>query len=178
MESVVERAARMLKGARRLVALTGSGMSRESGIPTFREAQTGLGARYDPVDLATSEAFQRNPDRVFGWYLWRWRVVQEAQPHAGHYALVQLGRLVESFLVVTQNVDGLHRRAGSPDVVELHGSLAPFRCVGEGHPYPSELLEDLAPGPNGEVPPPACTQCSSPVTPGVVWFGGLSQGKR
>lgn len=171
MESSVERAAQMLREARRVVALTGSGMSQGSGIPTFRDAQTGLWARYDPVELATPEAFERNPSRVFGWYLWRWRVVQKAKPHAGHYALVELGRLVESFLVVTQNVDGLHRRAGSPDVVELHGTLEPFRCVGEGHPYPSELLEDLDPSPNGEVAPPPCTRCASPVRPGVIWFG-------
>lgn len=171
MRSPAEEAARLFGGAKSVVVLTGSGMSQESGVPTFREAQTGLWARYDPAELATPEAFERNPARVFGWYLWRWKLAREAKPHAGYYALIDLARGVPSFSIITQNVDGLHRRAGSEDVVELHGSLERFRCAGAGHPYDAALLEELSADPTGEVEPPRCPRCSSPVRPGVVWFG-------
>lgn len=161
-----------LDGVQRLVVVTGAGMSQESGVPTFRDAQTGLWARFDPADLATPEAFRRDPDRVFGWYLWRWTLARRAEPHRGYRALVRLGDVFEELLVVTQNVDGLHRRAGSRDVVELHGSLAAFRCTGGGHPFAVGDLEALADrDPHGPVPPPACPVCASPVRPGVIWFG-------
>jgi NAD-dependent deacetylase len=171
MKSLAEHAARLFEGAERVVILTGSGMSQESGVATFRDAQTGLWAHYDPTELATPEAFERHPARVFGWYLWRWKIARQARPHPGYHALVELGRLVPSFLIVTQNVDGLHRRAGSEEVVELHGSLERFRCAGAGHPYEAALLEELVAEPQGEVDPPGCPWCSSPVRPDVVWFG-------
>src|SRR3989440_5065669 len=95
-------------------------MSRDSGIPTFRDALTGLWARYDPEELATEAAFRRNPARVFGWYVWRRRQVRAAVPHAGYHALVALERIVAELVVVTQNVDGLHRRGGSARGGERH----------------------------------------------------------
>ncbi len=171
MSSPAEGAARLFQDARSVVVLTGSGMSQESGVPTFRDAQTGLWARYDPAELATPEAFRRHPARVFGWYLWRWKVARQAQPHPGYHALVALGRAVSSFVIITQNVDGLHRRAGSEEVVELHGSLERFRCAATGHPYDARLLAGLAADAQGEVEPPRCSRCSSPVRPDVVWFG-------
>lgn len=171
MSSPAEDAARLFQDARSVVVLTGSGMSQESGVPTFRDAQTGLWARYDPAELATPEAFRRHPARVFGWYLWRWKIARQAQPHPGYQALVLLSRTVPSFVIITQNVDGLHRRAGSEEVVELHGSLERFRCAAAGHPYDAALLAGLAADPQGEVEPPRCADCSSPVRPDVVWFG-------
>lgn len=151
-----------LRDARSVVVLTGAGMAAESGVPTFREAQTGLWARHRPEDLATRQAFARNPRLVWQWYAWRRELVRQAEPHAGHFALAALERRIPSFTVVTQNVDGLHRRAGSHRVVELHGNLFVDRCFREGDVVESDGLE-------GE--PPACPRCGGPVRPGVVWFG-------
>lgn len=171
MTDPLECAASLLAGASRVVALTGAGMSQESGVPTFRDALTGLWARYDPQQLATVAAFQDDPGRVFGWYLERWRRTREVQPHAGHGALAELSALFEDLTVVTQNVDGLHRRAGSTEVIELHGALDAFRCLDRGHRFDAGRLEGLEPGEDGRVEPPECVECGSPVRPGVVWFG-------
>lgn len=160
-DPIAELAAR-LRDARSVVVLTGAGMSAESGVPTFREAQTGLWARHKPEDLATREAFARNPRMVWQWYAWRRELVRHVEPHAGYRALVELERRIPSFAVVTQNVDGLHRRAGSRHVVELHGNIFVDLCLREG------VKLDLV-DPQGE--PPACPHCGGPVRPGVVWFG-------
>src|SRR5690606_27604809 len=109
-----------------------AGISAESGIPTFREAQTGLWARYDPQELATPQAFRRNPRLVWEWYAWRREIVDRAEPNPGHYALAELERNVPRFTLITQNVDGLHQRAGSRNVIELHGNLMRFKCSEEG----------------------------------------------
>jgi len=146
-------------------------MSHDSGVPTFRDAMTGLWARYDPQELATETAFRNNPARVFGWYLWRWHLVHGVQPHLGYYALVRLESIFEELLIATQNVDGLHRRAGSATIVELHGSLDAFRCLDHGHPYDSKNIAGMAAPTVEEVEPPRCPQCDSPIRPGVVWFG-------
>lgn len=169
--NALDAVASALARARLVVVTTGAGMSRESGIPTFRDALTGLWARYDPAELATEDAFRRAPARVFGWYAWRRKVVRAAVPHAGYDALVALERLLPEVVVVTQNVDGLHRRAGSRRVLELHGSLERFHCLAGGHPYAAEAVaEPLA---DEEVEPPACPRCGSPIRPGVVWFGEM-----
>jgi len=161
VELPVELVDRMRR-AERVVALTGAGVSAESGVPTFREAQTGLWARYRAEDLATPEAFARNPRMVWQWYAWRRELVRHAEPNSGHLALAALERRIPSFAVVTQNVDGLHQRAGSRAVVELHGNLFADRCFREG-----EAIESGA----SEGEPPACPRCGGPVRPGVVWFG-------
>ena len=166
-----ERAVEVLRRASRVVALTGAGMSQESGVPTFRDALTGLWSRYDPMELATPDAFRRNPARVFGWYLSRWRGARTVSPHAGHVALARLEGAFGDFAVVTQNVDGLHRRAGSREIVELHGCLEAFRCFDGGHSFDIDRIEQLAPPEDAEVEPPACDTCGSPIRPGVVWFG-------
>ncbi len=172
MSRELNRVAEMLAGARRVVTLTGAGMSAESGVPTFRDALTGLWSRYNPEELATPEAFRRHPERVFGWYVSRLRAVERAKPHVGHYALAKMARwLGGSFDVVTQNVDGLHRRAGSDPVIELHGSLRTFRCFDRGHPFAVERVLALAGDREREIPPPSCPECGSPIRPGVVWFG-------
>lgn len=171
MSPYAARAAELLREARRVVVFTGSGMSQESGVPTFRDAQSGLWARFDPAELATPDAFCRNPARVFAWYLWRWRATRMAQPHAGYRALVEMEDRFERLTVVTQNVDGLHWRAGSDRVIELHGSLETFRCFDGGHPYEAMRLQELSLRGGEEIEPPRCERCGSPIRPGVVWFG-------
>jgi NAD-dependent deacetylase len=165
----VHQAAAALRTVRRLVVTTGAGMSSESGIPTFRDALTGFWARYDPEEVATAAAFQRRPAMVFGWYAWRRRLVRAARPHGGYHALVALERLVPELAIVTQNVDGLHRRAGSARVLELHGSLERFSCVTRRHPFPAAEVPELAA--DAPCAPPRCQQCGAPVRPDVVWFG-------
>lgn len=167
----VEETAQALEGARRVVVLTGAGMSQDSGIPTFRDALTGLWARYNPEDLATESAFRRNPAIVFGWYLWRWQLARRAKPHAGYWVLPSLDRVYEELVIATQNVDGLHRRVGSRTVVELHGSLDSFRCLDCAHPYDARRLARVRVPEDGAVEPPLCDECKSPIRPGIVWFG-------
>jgi NAD-dependent deacetylase len=162
------RAAEILARAERVVVSSGAGMSKESGIPTFRDAMEGLWARFDPQELATETGFRRNPRRVWSWYAWRRHRVSEARPHPGYHALVQLESLVPALVVVTQNVDGLHAEAGSRDVVELHGNLRRVKCLDRHHPFTGELLDD---GAEGESDPPPCPVCGSPLRPDVVWFG-------
>ena len=169
--SGLDRAVEALAGAKRLVVVTGAGMSHDSGVPTFRDAMTGLWARFDPHELATEDAYRSNPARVFGWYLWRWCLIREVEPHEGYYILTRLEANADDFLIATQNVDGLHSRAGSQAVVELHGSLTAFRCLDNGHPYDSANLEGMIDLSGKEVEPPPCPECGSPIRPGVVWFG-------
>jgi len=173
MNAELDKATRILTDARSLVVSSGAGMSRDSGVPTFRDAMTGLWSRFDPHDLANAQAFMRNPARVFGWYVWRWNLVHRAEPHAGYRALVRMEKAFDEFLVVTQNVDGFHRRSGSSDVVELHGSLEAFRCFDSGHPFDSTGLTGLEAGDDGEISPPRCSLCGSMIRPGVVWFGEM-----
>lgn len=159
LEQVLSRLAR----AQRVAVLTGAGISAESGVPTFRDAQTGLWARWRPEDLATPQAFQRNPRLVWEWYRWRRALIQDAEPNAGHLALVEMARRIPHFHLATQNVDGLHRKAGSKQVAELHGNLFLDLCQREG-----AAVEDP---PSGDDGLPVCPRCGGPVRPGVVWFG-------
>jgi NAD-dependent deacetylase len=152
-----------LAAAQRVVALTGAGISAESGVPTFRDAQTGLWARFDPLELATPGAFARDPRLVWDWYAWRRELVADAVPNAGHAALVALERLVPGFTLVTQNVDGLHRKAGSERVVELHGNLQRVKCARDGG-----IVATWAPPAPGE--PPRCPRCNGLLRPDIVWF--------
>lgn len=149
--------------AQSVVVLTGAGVSAESGVPTFRDAQTGLWARYSPEDLATAHAFRRNPRMVWEWYQWRRQLVSEASPNVGHLALAAMSERFENFKLITQNVDGLHQKAGSSDVLELHGNLFRNLCFREGIELHGTLDELDA--------PPKCPHCGGPVRPGVVWFG-------
>lgn len=147
-----------------LLVLTGAGISAESGIPTFRDALTGLWATYRAEDLATPEAFARQPAVVWDWYAGRREAIRAAEPNAGHRALVDLAACVERFTLVTQNIDGLHQRAGSRNVIELHGNILRSRCSQEG-----VVVED----PPGGGSPPACPRCGAPLRPDVVWFGEI-----
>jgi NAD-dependent deacetylase len=153
-----------LRSSSGTVVLTGSGISAESGVPTFREAQTGLWERFDPQELATPEAFERNPGLVWDWYAWRRKLVAQAAPNPGHVALAEMQDLEQNFTLVTQNVDGLHQRAGSLDVIELHGNILRTRCSVEG----VEVDEQEESG-----SPPVCPTCGAPLRPDVVWFGEM-----
>jgi NAD-dependent deacetylase len=151
-----------LRAARRVAVLTGAGISAESGVPTFRDAQTGLWAQYDAYELATPEAFARNPKLVWDWYAWRRQLVAEAQPNPGHFVLAQMQDQFESFDLITQNVDGLHARAGSRKINELHGSIARI-CCSHGCGEVTEF--------DAAASPPFCPRCGAPLRPDVVWFG-------
>jgi NAD-dependent deacetylase len=166
----LDRAAEWLANAELVVAATGAGMSKESGIPTFRDAQEGLWARYRPEELATREGFRSDPARVWGWYNYRRGLIARCAPHAGHSALARLEGLVPQVVVVTQNIDGLHVRSGSSTVLELHGNINRFKCF--EHDHPAELEVPLAEV-DGPVEPPKCSTCGSPLRPDVVWYGEM-----
>jgi NAD-dependent deacetylase len=146
-----------------IVVLTGAGISAESGVPTFREAQTGLWARYEPTQLATPEAFRRNPALVWEWYQWRRQLISQVKPNRGHLALARMARFVPDFTLITQNVDGLHQEAGSQNVVELHGNIWRNLCVEEDALVASQTTDDRI--------PPHCPSCGGLLRPDVVWFG-------
>jgi NAD-dependent deacetylase len=150
--------------ARRLVVLTGAGMSAESGVPVFR-GSGGLWEGFRPEDLATPQAFASDPARVWRWYRWRLDRVDEAQPHAGHHALAALERDggFESFTLITQNVDGMHQRSGSTSVIELHGNITRARCEDDcGHTADAHEVDPAA---------SACACGRGRLRPDVVWFG-------
>jgi NAD-dependent deacetylase len=153
-----------LRRSSRTVVLTGSGISAESGVPTFREAQIGLWERFDPRELATPEAFERDPGLVWDWYAWRRKLVGQAAPNQGHLALAGMQYVAQNLTLVTQNVDGLHQRAGSRDVIELHGNILRTRCSVEG--VEVDEYEE-----SGSLP--VCPSCGAPLRPDVVWFGEM-----
>jgi NAD-dependent deacetylase len=176
---ILPKLIKMLRSASSVVVLTGAGISAESNIPTFRDAQTGLWAKYSPEELATPQAFRRNPRLVWEWYAWRRELCSKAAPNPGHLALAQLETYFTQhatdttsptslwdtprFTLITQNVDGLHQQAGSQNVIELHGNINRTKCFEE-----NTIIEAWAQG--DEVPPP-CPHCGGPLRPDVVWFG-------
>ena len=171
MTTVPDEILDVVRPARRITVLTGAGMSAESGIPTFRDAQTGLWTKVAPEDLATPQAWHRDPARVWAWYAWRTLAAGRCLPHAGHRALAQWARRdgIE-MSVVTQNVDNLHERAGSPHVTHLHGSLFAHKCDTCGVAFDGELI--LPPEQVAELPPPPCSHCfTGRIRPDIVWFG-------
>src|SRR5438270_5219019 len=151
-----------LRAAKKIVALTGAGISSESGLATFRDAQTGLWSRFRPEELATVEAFQRDPKFVQDWYAWRRENALKAEPNAGHLALAEMEERAPEFLLVTQNVDGLHARAGSKRTVELHGNIHRFRC------FENDCGSD-----NFDLEHGRCRSCGGNLRPDVVWFGEM-----
>ena len=152
----------ILREAKSVVVMTGAGVSKESGVPTFRDAQTGLWAKYDPQELATPQAFERNPKLVWDWYAMRRAMVSKARPNPGHYALAKMETMVENFSLITQNVDDLHRLAGSKKIVELHGNICRTICSRGRYE-----IEDF----DSSQSPPVCPKCGENLRPGVVWFG-------
>lgn len=153
----------LLRNAKRVVMFTGAGISAESGIPTFRDAMSGLWARYNPEELATPEAFAKNPKLVWDWYQWRRELIRSAKPNPGHLAVVEMAKRVSEFTLITQNVDGLHQQAGSSRVIELHGNIHRNHC---SDPNCGGLSSD-----DETEAPPRCARCGSFLRPSVVWFG-------
>jgi NAD-dependent deacetylase len=160
-----------LCAAEHATMLTGAGMSAESGLATFRGAQTGLWENFNPMDLATLHAFESDPALVWGWYEWRRMSVMQAQPNEGHVAIATLQRRLKNLSLVTQNVDDLHERAGAHFVRHLHGTILQPRCASCGMPYQLPLEIPQEPQGGRRVEPPRCTRCAALVRPGVVWFG-------
>lgn len=158
------RVAECLRTATRVTVLTGAGISAESGIPTFREAQTGLWERFRPEQLASPDAFARDPRTVWEWYRWRRELVDRAEPNAGHRAIAELERRVPGTVLITQNVDGLHQAAGSAGAIELHGSIRRARCT--TCRATREWSSDES------VFPPHCA-CGAMLRPDIVWFGEM-----
>lgn len=161
----------ILKKAKKVLVFTGAGVSAESGIPTFRDAMTGLWIHYDAEDLATPAAFREDKALVWGWYEWRRSRVLLAQPNPAHAVIASFERHFPEMTVVTQNVDDLHERAGSQSIVHLHGQLARPRCFACGHPF--EHPPGIPDEPEGGrcLEPPVCEKCGGNIRPGVVWFG-------
>jgi NAD-dependent deacetylase len=160
-DETMTQAVHFLAGARHVCVSTGAGMSVESGIETFR-GEDGLWSKVKVEEMATPEAFQRDPEKVWAWYRQRRAKLAEIEPHVGHRALAAWENRVDNFTVVTQNIDGLHHRAGSKNVIELHGRLDVARCT--FCDYNTQTLDDLGPD-------PACPVCQKRLRPAVVWFG-------
>ncbi|WP_026356748.1 NAD-dependent deacylase [Mycobacterium sp. 141] len=150
-----------------LTVLSGAGISAESGVPTFRDVETGLWAKVDPYEISSSDGWRRHPERVWAWYLWRHYMMAAVEPNNGHRAVAAWQDYAEIH-VVTQNVDNLHERAGSATVHHLHGSLFEFRCDACGSQFEGVLPK--MPEPVEAVEPPQCV-CSGLIRPNVVWFG-------
>ncbi len=152
------------KSAKNVAVLTGAGISAESGVPTFR-GEEGLWSKFRPEELATVDAFMQNPELVWEWYQYRRKIISDVKPNAGHYALAEMAEMFDNFTLITQNVDGLHVRAGSKDILELHGNILKNKCFECGEPFEEEInldSKDL----------PRC-QCGGRIRPDVVWFGEL-----
>jgi NAD-dependent deacetylase len=164
------RLERLLETAHTVAILTGAGVSAESGVPTFRDPG-GLWSQFRPEELANVEAFIRNPQLVWEWYQYRRRVIADVTPNAGHFALAEMETLVDDFTLTTQNVDNLHQRAGSADVVELHGNISRNFCL--------DCRRDAGPLSIAEGEPvPRCAACGGMLRPGVVWFGEMLPGEQ
>ncbi len=152
-----------ITGAKNVAALTGAGVSAESGVPTFR-GEEGLWNNYRAEELATPEAFNRDPELVWRWYDWRRALIEPLSPNPGHMVLAKFEKLFDNFTLITQNVDGLHRMAGSNDPVEMHGNIWHMRCLKEG------TVAENRETPLYEIPP-KCEKCGGMLRPHIVWFG-------
>lgn len=175
-----------ITNCRNITVLTGAGISAESGVPTFRrgaeaarsaaekDEPTPLWEKYDPTELASPQGFRKHPELVWQWYDWRRRLVEGVEPNAGHLALAQIEKLIapRPFTLITQNVDRLHHRAGSQNILELHGNITTFRCFDHGH-QASEVPYKLSEPPicNADSGSASSSGCSSRLRPNVVWFG-------
>ncbi len=163
--TALDEARALIASAERVVAFTGAGISAESGVPTFR-GEGGLWKKFRPEELANFNAFVTNPQLVWEWYNYRKKLIDTVSPNAGHTALAAMEACFEDFTLVTQNVDNLHRRAGSRNILELHGNIVKSYCIGcgkrEDHPEFSDA---------GGVP--KCRSCGGLIRPDVVWFGEM-----
>jgi NAD-dependent deacetylase len=160
---IVER----LRTASRVTVLTGAGISAASGVPTFR-GKEGLWKSYSPQELATPEAFQRNPRLIWEWYNWRRELISKCEPNPAHHVLAHWSKRFSRFTLVTQNVDGLHERAGTENVIRFHGSIWEVSCWDLCKSSPARWVDLTVPFPQI---PPSCPYCGGLIRPGVVWFG-------
>ncbi|MEW5819731.1 MAG: NAD-dependent deacylase [Cyanobacteriota bacterium] len=163
MDNKILRAAEILAKSDRVVVSTGAGVSRESGIPTFRECQEGLWANFNPEELATVEGFLKDPPMVWNWYQSRIEKILDVEPNEGHYAIARMQDMFLEFHLITQNIDNLHKKAGSRNICELHGNIFEFKCFDE-----EILIDEL---PDTDEVPPRCPNCGAMIRPNVVWFG-------
>lgn len=163
--NTISEVANLLSKANSVLCLTGAGVSAESGIATFRDAQTGLWSRFDPATLASQAGFAADPGLVWRWYMERLHTIEATAPNAGHRALAQLAAQVPHFTLVTQNVDDLHERAGHSHVLHLHGRITRFRCNLCDSEHPLQVTE------RNHTEPPHCQVCGDRIRPDVVWFG-------
>lgn len=165
MNDKILEAKDIIENTSSISVLTGAGISAESGIPTFR-GEEGLWKNYSPQELASPSAFRKDPGLVWEWYDWRRQIIHNATPNSGHTALATLENEKDKFTLITQNIDGLHQKAGSRNIIEIHGSIWDLRCTECSHTEK-----------NYEVPlsplPPVCEKCSSIMRPGTVWFGEI-----
>ncbi len=169
MEKQIQQAAEWIYSSEKIVVSTGAGISKESGVPTFRDALDGLWEQYNPEDLATPFAFRKNPKLVWDWYEYRRNLAGSVQPNPGHIALAEIEKRYANTIVITQNVDDLHEQAGNRNVIHLHGNIAQHKCFNDCQGSPtlvdiSTLDFDIENG------PPDCPHCGGYVRPNVVWF--------
>jgi len=164
MVDEIEKAVEILQRSEFIVVLTGAGVSAESGIPTFR-GEGGLWRNFSPEELATPEAFERNPKLVWEWYNWRRSIIKKAEPNPAHKAIAELESIFPKFILITQNIDGLHQKAGSRKVIEFHGNIWREKCILCDFRRKNEVVYD-----EGELPP-KCEKCGGIMRPDVVWFG-------
>ena len=169
--SLTEQAVIALRKAKKVVFFTGAGISADSGIPTYREKLFGIWAGFDPRDLETAKAFRDNPAMVWGWYLWRRLRVAQAEPNAAHLAIPRMANSQRQVSVITQNIDDLHERAGSLNVVHLHGSLAMPKCFACHRPAVVSPDQSSVPDEGALIEPPRCQRCNGKMRPAVVWYG-------
>ena len=170
--TVIQQVVTLIEKNENLVILTGAGVSKESGVPTFRDAMDGLWAKYDPEQLATPQAFKQNPKLVWDWYQFRRGLVRQAKPNPGHFALAEIERRFPKTQLITQNVDDLHERAGTKNIIHLHGNIAKSKCFNNCQGAPT-LIDISQIEWNQESGPPPCPHCGAWVRPDVVWFHEL-----
>ncbi len=168
-EELIEK----LKSCQKLVVLTGAGVSSESGIPTYRDALVGLWKDFDFKKLASVEGFLENPASVWGWYVSRRQKLRTVKPNPAHEVIAKLESLVPEFVLITQNVDDLHERAGSKNIIHLHGSITKAFCIDckASYSLPNVDLEEVKDICEQAIDPPVCLSCGGKIRPGVVWFG-------
>lgn len=171
-DTLILEAARLIKDSKNIAVLTGAGISKESGVATFRDAMDGLWARFDPQQLATPQAFHANPKLVWDWYAYRRDILRKAQPNPGHYALADLEQRHPPVTIITQNVDDLHEQAGSSRIIHLHGSIARNKCF-DNCQGTNTLIDISTLAWDRENGPPVCPHCGGWVRPDVVWFGEM-----
>jgi NAD-dependent deacetylase len=172
METPIQQAVSLLARSSLLAICTGAGVSQESGIPTFRDSEDSIWGSFSPQELATSEGFLANPSMVWDWYMQQKRAIRTLSPNPGHYAIAEFEQFFPKVIVITQNIDGFHQRAGSSDVIELHGNIERAKCFSDCRGVPTLISlsdEEIDKGPS----PPHCPHCGCFVRPDVVWFGEL-----